>query len=145
MKGFVRAALAPIDVATPSRPLAENMPSGTSYRPSDVLVSRSGKTVEVTNTDAEGRLVLGDIITWANEHKPAALIDLATLTGACMVALGHYLTGAFGDHDARSRTCDSSTFAPSQLHSTDSSRIRITTGKRPRFGNPDAASASREK
>ncbi|OJH38376.1 leucyl aminopeptidase [Cystobacter ferrugineus] len=78
----------------------ENMPSGTSYRPSDVLVSRSGKTVEVTNTDAEGRLVLGDIITWATEHKPAALIDLATLTGACMVALGHYLTGAFGDHDA---------------------------------------------
>lgn len=78
----------------------ENMPSGTSYRPSDVLVSRSGKTVEVTNTDAEGRLVLGDIITWANEHKPAAIIDLATLTGACMVALGHYFVGAFGDHDA---------------------------------------------
>ncbi|WP_257458208.1 leucyl aminopeptidase [Archangium lipolyticum] len=78
----------------------ENMPSGTSYRPSDVLVSRSGKTVEITNTDAEGRLVLGDILTWATEHKPAAIIDLATLTGACVIALGNYIVGAFGDHDA---------------------------------------------
>ncbi|ATB32367.1 leucyl aminopeptidase [Melittangium boletus] len=78
----------------------ENMPSGTSYRPSDVLVSRLGKTVEVTNTDAEGRLVLGDVLTWANEHKPSALIDLATLTGACIVALGNYIVGAFGEHDA---------------------------------------------
>ncbi|MBM7117736.1 leucyl aminopeptidase [Archangium primigenium] len=78
----------------------ENMPSGTSYRPSDVIVSRLGKTVEVTNTDAEGRLVLGDVITWANEQKPAVLIDLATLTGACVVALGNYIVGAFGDHDA---------------------------------------------
>jgi leucyl aminopeptidase len=77
----------------------ENMPSGTAYRPSDVLTSRSGKTVEITNTDAEGRLVLGDIITWANEHKPAAIIDLATLTGACVIALGNYIVGAFGDHD----------------------------------------------
>jgi leucyl aminopeptidase len=77
----------------------ENMPSGTSYRPSDVLTSRSGKTVEITNTDAEGRLVLGDVITWATEHKPAVLIDLATLTGACVVALGNYIVGAFGDHD----------------------------------------------
>jgi leucyl aminopeptidase len=77
----------------------ENMPSGTSYRPGDVLTSRLGKTVEVTNTDAEGRLVLGDILTWANEHKPAAIIDLATLTGACVVALGNYIVGVFGDHD----------------------------------------------
>ncbi|HYO54420.1 leucyl aminopeptidase [Archangium sp.] len=77
----------------------ENMPSGTSYRPSDILVSRSGKTVEITNTDAEGRLVLGDVMTWATEHKPAVLIDLATLTGACVIALGNYIVGAFGDHD----------------------------------------------
>lgn len=77
----------------------ENMPSGTAYRPGDILTSRSGKTVEVTNTDAEGRLVLGDILTWASEHKPAALIDLATLTGACMVALGQYVVGAFGDDE----------------------------------------------
>ena len=78
----------------------ENMPSGTAYRPGDILISRLGKTVEITNTDAEGRLVLGDILTWAVEHKPAAIIDLATLTGACMVALGNYIVGAFGDDDA---------------------------------------------
>ncbi|WP_224246347.1 leucyl aminopeptidase [Hyalangium gracile] len=78
----------------------ENMPSGTAYRPGDILTSRLGKTVEITNTDAEGRLVLGDILTWAVEHKPAAIIDLATLTGACVIALGNYIVGAFGDHDA---------------------------------------------
>jgi leucyl aminopeptidase len=78
----------------------ENMPSGTAYRPGDILTSRLGKTVEITNTDAEGRLVLGDILTWASEHKPAQIIDLATLTGACMVALGHYIVGAFGDDEA---------------------------------------------
>jgi leucyl aminopeptidase len=77
----------------------ENMPSGTAYRPGDVLISRLGKTVEITNTDAEGRLVLGDMLTLANELKPQAIVDLATLTGACMVALGHYVTGAFGDDD----------------------------------------------
>jgi leucyl aminopeptidase len=77
----------------------ENMPSGTAYRPGDILVSRLGKTVEITNTDAEGRLVLGDILTWASEHKPAALIDLATLTGACIIALGNYVTGTFSDDE----------------------------------------------
>ncbi|HZN95169.1 MAG TPA: leucyl aminopeptidase [Myxococcales bacterium] len=77
----------------------ENMPSGTAYRPGDVLVSRLGKTVEITNTDAEGRLVLGDMLTLANELKPVAIVDLATLTGACMIALGHYVAGAFGDDD----------------------------------------------
>jgi leucyl aminopeptidase len=77
----------------------ENMPSGSAYRPGDVLISRLGKTVEITNTDAEGRLVLGDILSWANEHRPAAIIDLATLTGACMVALGHYIIGTFGVDD----------------------------------------------
>ncbi|RKH44895.1 leucyl aminopeptidase [Corallococcus sicarius] len=78
----------------------ENMPSGTAYKPGDILTARSGKTVEITNTDAEGRLVLGDILTWAGEHEPSAIIDLATLTGACMVALGNYIVGAFGDDDA---------------------------------------------
>jgi leucyl aminopeptidase len=82
----------------------ENMPSGTAYRPGDILISRSGKTVEVTNTDAEGRLVLGDVLTWANEHKPAAIIDLATLTGACMIALGHYITGVFGNDGPLTRS-----------------------------------------
>ncbi len=77
----------------------ENMPSGNAYRLGDVLVSKLGKTVEITNTDAEGRLVLGDVLALANELKPAALIDLATLTGACIIALGNYITGAFGDDD----------------------------------------------
>jgi leucyl aminopeptidase len=77
----------------------ENMPSGTAYRPGDVLISRLGKTVEVTNTDAEGRLVLGDMLAFANEEKPTAIIDLATLTGACIIALGNYITGVFGTDD----------------------------------------------
>lgn len=77
----------------------ENMPSGHAYRLGDVLVSRAGKTVEITNTDAEGRLVLGDMLAWANDLKPAAIVDLATLTGACIIALGNYITGAFGDDD----------------------------------------------
>ena len=67
------------------------------YRPGDILVSRLGKTVEITNTDAEGRLVLGDILTYAVEHNPAALVDLATLTGACVVALGHCVAGLFSN------------------------------------------------
>ena len=78
----------------------ENMPDGAAYRPGDVLTSRLGKTVEITNTDAEGRLVLGDVLAWANEQKPAVLVDLATLTGACMVALGRGVTGVFGADDA---------------------------------------------
>jgi leucyl aminopeptidase len=78
----------------------ENMPSGRAYRLGDVLVSRLGKTVEITNTDAEGRLVLGDILTLAAELKPALIVDLATLTGACIIALGNYVVGAFGDDDA---------------------------------------------
>ena len=77
----------------------ENMPSGNAYRLGDVLVSRLGKTVEITNTDAEGRLVLGDVLAYANELKPAALIDLATLTGACIVALGNNYSGAFTASD----------------------------------------------
>jgi leucyl aminopeptidase len=78
---------------------AENMPSGTAYRPGDVLVSRLGKTVEVTNTDAEGRLVLGDVLAYAVERKPSAVIDLATLTGACVVALGQWMGGAFSNDE----------------------------------------------
>ncbi|MFZ5445763.1 MAG: leucyl aminopeptidase [Myxococcota bacterium] len=77
----------------------ENMPSGNAYRLGDVLVSKLGKTVEITNTDAEGRLVLGDILAYANELEPAAIIDLATLTGACIIALGNYFAGAFSSDD----------------------------------------------
>lgn len=70
-------------------PAVENMPDGDAYRPGDVVTSYSGKTIEVLNTDAEGRLILCDALTYAQEFEPQVLIDLATLTGACVVALGH--------------------------------------------------------
>ncbi len=75
----------------------ENMPDGDAYRPGDVLTSMSGKTIEVLNTDAEGRLVLADALTWSARFKPAAMIDLATLTGACVVALGRHASAVMGD------------------------------------------------
>ena len=71
----------------------ENMPDGNSYRPSDVITSMSGKTIEVGNTDAEGRLILCDALTYAQKFEPQALVDVATLTGACVIALGKYATG----------------------------------------------------
>lgn len=75
-------------------PAVENMPSGTAMKPSDVFTSLSGKSVEIINTDAEGRLILADALTWAErEFQPRAIIDLATLTGACVVALGHVAAG----------------------------------------------------
>ena len=77
----------------------ENMPSGKAYRPGDVIAGKNGTTVEVLNTDAEGRLVLADVLAWAAEEKPAALVDLATLTGAIMVALGPWTTGLFASDD----------------------------------------------
>lgn len=75
--------------------LAENMPSGTATRPGDVLTVRNGKTVEVLNTDAEGRLVLADALSLALESEADHIIDVATLTGACMVALGTRTAGLF--------------------------------------------------
>jgi len=77
--------------------LAENMPSGSSFKPGDVLRSRSGETIEVLNTDAEGRLVLADLLHYAVEQKPDHIVDLATLTGACLVALGDGVSGIFGE------------------------------------------------
>lgn len=74
----------------------ENMPSGTAYRPGDVLTAKNGKTIEVLNTDAEGRLTLADMLSFAVEHKPQAVIDLATLTGACVIALGETVAGLWG-------------------------------------------------
>ncbi len=76
----------------------ENMPSGTAYKLGDVLRARNGRTVEINNTDAEGRLVLGDMLSYAAERKPDAMVDVATLTGACMVALGYWTAGAFGQN-----------------------------------------------
>jgi len=80
-------------------PAVENAIDGNSYRPSDVITSMSGKTIEVGNTDAEGRLILCDALTYAQRFQPQALVDVATLTGACMVALGRYAAGLMSKHD----------------------------------------------
>lgn len=77
-----------------------NMPSGTAVKPGDVVTASNGKTIEIINTDAEGRLVLADVLAWVTRFDPAAVIDAATLTGACVVALGHTATGALGNDDA---------------------------------------------
>lgn len=77
---------------------AENMPDGRATRPGDVVTSMSGKSVEILNTDAEGRLVLCDALTYAKRFKPSVVIDIATLTGAAVVALGHHLSATFGNH-----------------------------------------------
>jgi leucyl aminopeptidase len=81
-------------------PAAENMPGGRAYRPADILTSASGKTVEVVNTDAEGRLLLGDALWHAGEIGATHLVDVATLTGACVVALGRITSGLYGTPDA---------------------------------------------
>ena len=73
-----------------------NMPSGTAMNPGDVVRSQLGKYIEIINTDAEGRLVLADLLSYVRRFKPAAVIDAATLTGACVIALGHTATGVFG-------------------------------------------------
>jgi leucyl aminopeptidase len=77
----------------------ENMPDGDAYRPSDVVTTMSGQTVEVLNTDAEGRLILCDALTYAQRFKPRAIVDVATLTGACVIALGKHAHGLFSRHD----------------------------------------------
>jgi leucyl aminopeptidase len=81
----------------------ENMPSGGAIKPGDIVTSASGQTVEVLNTDAEGRLVVCDALHYARRYKPAALIDVATLTGACVIALGAYHTGVMSNDDALAR------------------------------------------
>jgi leucyl aminopeptidase len=80
-------------------PATENLPSGTAYKPGDVLTSITGKTIEIISTDAEGRLILADALGYAQRYKPAAMIDLATLTGACVVALGTVAAGLFSNND----------------------------------------------
>jgi leucyl aminopeptidase len=81
-------------------PCCENMPDGAAYKPGDILTSLSGQTIEVLNTDAEGRLILCDALTYAERFKPRAVIDIATLTGACVVALGAVRSGMFATDDA---------------------------------------------
>ena len=80
-------------------PACENMPSGGATRPGDIVRSLSGQTIEILNTDAEGRLILCDALTYARRFKPAAIIDIATLTGACVIALGHHLTAIMSNRD----------------------------------------------
>ena len=80
-------------------PACENMPSGTATRPGDIVTSMSGQTIEILNTDAEGRLILCDALTYVERFKPACVVDIATLTGACITALGHHNTGLFTRHD----------------------------------------------
>jgi leucyl aminopeptidase len=77
-----------------------NMPSGTAVKPGDVVRASNGKHIEIINTDAEGRLVLADVLVYANRFKPAAVVDAATLTGACVIALGHTATGVMGSDEA---------------------------------------------
>ncbi|WP_257835081.1 leucyl aminopeptidase [Burkholderia glumae] len=81
-------------------PTCENMPAGNALKPGDIVTSMKGLTIEVLNTDAEGRLILCDALTYAERFKPAAVIDVATLTGACVVALGHHHSGLFSKDDA---------------------------------------------
>ncbi len=80
-------------------PATENLPSGKAYKPGDILKTLSGQTVEVISTDAEGRLILSDALTYCLRYKPKAIIDLATLTGAIVIALGEYVIGLFGNDE----------------------------------------------
>lgn len=97
MKGV--AALAPDVEVHGFMTCAENMPSGSAFRPDDIITARNGKTIEINNTDAEGRLVLADALSVASELKPDVIIDMATLTGACAVALGKNRAGLFCNDD----------------------------------------------
>ncbi len=82
----------------------ENMPSGSATKPGDIVTSMSGQTIEILNTDAEGRLVLCDALTYTERFKPKAVVDIATLTGACVIALGNHATGLFSNSDALARS-----------------------------------------
>lgn len=84
-------------------PACENLPSGRANKPGDIVTSMSGQTIEILNTDAEGRLILCDALTYAERYEPAAVVDIATLTGACVIALGHVATGVMANNDALAR------------------------------------------
>jgi leucyl aminopeptidase len=84
-------------------PATENMPDGNAIKPGDIVTTMSGQTVEILNTDAEGRLILCDALTYVEKYKPAAVIDIATLTGAMVIALGHVATGMFSNSDSLAR------------------------------------------
>ena len=98
----VRAEL-PINLVT-LLSAAENMPNGNATRPGDIVRTHAGKTVEILNTDAEGRLVLCDALSYADRYKPRAVVDVATLTGACITALGHHASAVYANDDALANT-----------------------------------------
>jgi len=80
-------------------PTCENMPGGAATKPGDIVTSMSGQTIEILNTDAEGRLILADALSYAERFEPQAVVDIATLTGACIIALGHVCSGLFANED----------------------------------------------
>jgi leucyl aminopeptidase len=84
-------------------PTTENMPGGAATKPGDIVTSMSGQTIEVLNTDAEGRLILCDALTYAERFEPAAVVDIATLTGACVIALGHIASGLYSNKESLAR------------------------------------------
>jgi len=84
-------------------PTTENMPGGAATKPGDIVTTMSGQTVEILNTDAEGRLILCDALTYAERFEPACVVDVATLTGACVIALGHVATGLYSNNDSLAR------------------------------------------
>jgi leucyl aminopeptidase len=84
-------------------PTCENLPDGNANKPGDIVTSMSGQTIEILNTDAEGRLILCDALTYAERFEPDAVVDIATLTGACVIALGHHASGLFSNSDALAR------------------------------------------
>ena len=101
----IGAMQAVADLALPHRVVGlvaatENLPSGDAFKPGDVIRGLSGKSIEVVNTDAEGRLILSDALTYATRYEPKAVVDLATLTGACVIALGHHAIGMMTDSDS---------------------------------------------
>jgi leucyl aminopeptidase len=91
-------------------PATENLPSGKAYKPGDILKTLSGQTVEVISTDAEGRLILSDGLTYSLRYQPKAIIDLATLTGACVIALGDFVIGLFGNDDLLLKRIEEASF-----------------------------------
>jgi leucyl aminopeptidase len=84
-------------------PSCENMPDASASKPGDIVTSMSGQTIEILNTDAEGRLILCDALTYAERFKPAAVVNMATLTGACVIALGHHPSALYANHDGLAR------------------------------------------
>ncbi len=97
-------------------PLVENMPDGSSYRPDDIIVFKNGKSVEIKSTDAEGRLILADALIYTREFRPDIIIDIATLTGACVVALGRYTSGLFTkDDELAQRLLEASNYTGEKL------------------------------